>query len=137
MHIDTETLPHCKIEEDQTPFTEYYIIRTPLFRFPEPLSTNNLESSIVLFGENNFKEQLTMLHNIINNYEEHELLENYQEEAFDRKAILDLIDFYFEKNKDIQRPWEKYNEHYSEKDYLDVMIAKRAGNLCYAAYKNS
>lgn len=136
MYIDTETLPHCRIEEDQTPMTEYYIIHTPLFRFPEALGSN-LEDSIVLFGENNFKEQLTMLHNIITNYEEHSLLVNYQEQEFDRKALLELINFYFKKNKNIQTPWEKYEYYYTEKDYLDEMTNERREKLYYAAYKNS
>ncbi|AWK05289.1 hypothetical protein HYN56_14010 [Flavobacterium crocinum] len=136
MHIDTQTLPHCKIEEDETPRTEYYVIYTPIFSFPEALGSN-LENSIVLFGENNFKEQLLILHNIINNHEEHELLKNYQDEDFDRKAILELINFYFEKNKNIETPWDKYYYYLSEKDYFYKMTDERGENLYYGEYKNS
>ncbi|SDI13621.1 hypothetical protein [Chryseobacterium jejuense] len=129
-YIDIETIPNCKIEEDKFEWGEPYDIHTPIFIFKK-FSTSKLENSIILFGENNFKQQLLSLYNVIINHEESEKLENYTGDEFDRKAILELINSFIKKNESLIAPWEKYHIGLAEYDYVSYSERQTQESLCY------
>lgn len=129
-YIDIETIPNCKIEEDKFEWGEPYDIQTPIFIFKKN-STSKLENSIILFGENNFKQQLLSLYNVITNHEESEKLENYTGEEFDRKTILELINSFIKKNESLIAPWEKYQLLFTEYDYIEYCEKQLQESLCY------
>ncbi|WP_288376290.1 hypothetical protein [uncultured Chryseobacterium sp.] len=133
-YIDDNTLPNCKIEVKKFEWGEPYKIYTPIFNFTN-LSDSKLENSIKLFGENNFKQQLLLMYNVINNYEELEKLENYKGEKFSRKSILELINFYLKKNENLITPWEKYDVGLSENDYIKYIEEKLSEALYYVKVK--
>ncbi|QYS89459.1 hypothetical protein [Flavobacterium davisii] len=97
-YIDKDAVPNCKIEEKKFEWGEPYNIYTPIFNLID-LSSSRLENSIKLFGENNFKHQLLLMYNTINNYDEFEKIVNYGGEQFNRNAILELINSYLKKMK--------------------------------------
>ena len=129
-YIDDSTVPQCKIEEKKFEWGEPYIVYTPIFCFPDLLNTR-LENSIILFGENNFKHQLLMLYNTINNGEEFERLTNYQGEEINRKSLLELINTYLTKNTTLTAPWEKYDIGLTEHDYIKYIEEKLGKSLYY------
>ncbi|CAI8876707.1 hypothetical protein [Chryseobacterium sp. IT-36CA2] len=134
-YIDDSTVPSCKIEEKKFEWGEPYELYTPIFNFAD-LSDSKLENSIKLFGKNNFKQQLLLIYNIINNYEEFENIENYNGELFEREEILNLIKFYINRNENLISPWEKYDIGLKEYDfikYLDEKLEK----LNYVKLKDS
>ncbi|MFZ4927555.1 hypothetical protein [Chryseobacterium sp. Mn2064] len=129
-YIDIETIPHCKIEEKKFDWGEPYSIHTPIFILNKT-SVSELENSIILFGENNFKQQLSSLYNVIVNHEEFERLENYIGEEFNRKEILELINSFIQKNKGLMSPWEKYDIGLTEYDYIRYVEEQLKKSLCY------
>ncbi|NML72083.1 hypothetical protein HHL23_20150 [Chryseobacterium sp. RP-3-3] len=129
-YIDKETIPRCKIEDKEFEWGEPYKIYTPIFYFID-LSSSKLENSIKLFGENNFKQQLLLMYNVINNYEEFEKLVNYGGEEFNRKIILELINSYMKENENIIAPWEKYDIGLIENDYMKYIEEKLGETLYY------
>ena len=134
-YIDDSTVPNCKIEEKKFEWGEPYELYTPIFNLTD-LSDSKLENSIKLFGKNNFKQQLLLIYNIINNCEEFENIENYNGESFKREEILSLIKFYLNRNENLISPWEKYDIGLKEYDfikYLDEKLEK----LNYVKLKDS
>ncbi|MCS4302468.1 hypothetical protein [Chryseobacterium sp. BIGb0232] len=129
-YIDTETMPHCKIEEKKFEWGEPYEMQTPVFIFKK-FSASKLENSIILFGENNFKQQLLSLFNVIINHEEFERIENYSGEQFDRKTILELINSFIKKTESLVAPWEKYRLGFTEYDYVGYIEEQGQESLCY------
>lgn len=129
-YIDIETIPHCKIEEKKFEWGEPYEIQTPIFILKK-ISTSKLENSIILFGENNFKQQLMSLYNVIINHEESEKIENYTGEEFNREAILNLINSFIRKNAGFVTPWEKYQLLLTEYDYIEYCEKQLQESLCY------
>ncbi|MFK7033401.1 hypothetical protein [Flavobacterium oreochromis] len=134
IYIDKDTVPSCKIEEKKFEWGEPYNIYMPIFNLID-LSSSRLENSIKLFGENNFKQQLLLIYNTINNFEEFEKLENYGGEEFNRKDILELINSYLKKNQNLVAPWYKYNIGLDENDYLKYVEEETQDSLCYVSYK--
>ncbi|OOV17647.1 hypothetical protein [Flavobacterium sp. LM4] len=90
-NIDFETNPICKIEEKKFDWGEPYNIYTPIFKTNIEHNLSLLEFSIELFGKNNLKKQLTLLHNKLTNHEELSSVENLNEEIFNREHLIDLI----------------------------------------------
>ncbi|MEJ5106428.1 hypothetical protein [Chryseobacterium sp. MYb328] len=129
-YIDTETIPHCKIEEKKFEWGEPYEMQTPVFIFKK-FSASKLENSIILFGENNFKQQLLSLFNVIINHEEFERVENYSGEQFDRKTIVELINSFIKKTESLVAPWEKYQLGFTEYDYVGYIEEQVQESLCY------
>lgn len=129
-YIDIETIPQCKIEEEKFEWGEPYDVHTPIFIFKK-FSASKLENSIILFGENNFKQQLLSLYNVIINHEEFERIENYTGEEFDRKAIIELIYSFIKKNEGLVAPWEKYHTGFTEYDYISYSEGQLQESLCY------
>ncbi|MGH1515989.1 hypothetical protein [Chryseobacterium sp. JK1] len=129
-YIDIETLPHCKIEEKKFDWGEPYSVQTAIFILKK-FSSSQLENSIIFFGENNFKQQLLSLYNVINNHEEFERLENYMGEEFSRKTVLELIDSFIKKNEKIAAPWGKYDIGFTEYDYIKYAEEQLKESLYY------
>ena len=128
-YIDTSTIPNCKIEEKRFEWGEPYKIYSPIFYLTSQ-STSKLKNSIILFGENNFKKQLLMIYNVLNNYDEFDKIESYEEkEDFNREEILALIIFYINKNENLMAPWEKYEIGLNEDDYFTYFKEKITDNL--------
>ncbi|WP_300979368.1 hypothetical protein [Flavobacterium sp.] len=134
IYIDKDTVPSCKIEEKKFGWGEPYNVYMPIFNLID-LSSSRLENSIKLFGENNFMQQLLLIFNTINNFEEFEKLENYGGEEFNRKNILELINSYLKKNQNLVTPWDKYNIGLDENDYLKYVEEEIQDSLCYVSYK--
>ncbi|MET3047345.1 hypothetical protein [Flavobacterium covae] len=133
-YIDNDTVPNCKIEGKKFEWGEPYNIYTPIFNLID-LSSSRLENSIKLFGENNFKHQLLLMYNTINNYDEFEKIVNYGGEQFNRNAILELINSYLKKNENLVSPWDKYNIGLDENDYLRYIEGEIQDKLYYIADK--
>ncbi|REC60064.1 hypothetical protein DRF65_23020 [Chryseobacterium pennae] len=129
-YIDTETMPHCKIEEKKFEWGEPYEMQTPVFILKK-FSASKLENSIILFGKNNFKQQLLSLFNVIINHEEFERIENYSGEQFDRKTIVELINSFIKKTESLVAPWEKYRLGFTEYDYVGYIEEQGQESLCY------
>lgn len=120
-NIDFETRPICKIEEKKFDWGEPYNIYTPIFKTDIEQSLSSLEFSIELFGNNNFKKQLTLLHNKLINYEEFSSIENLNEEIFNREYLINLINKYVIINDKYNAPWIKYNLSVTELDYINLL----------------
>ncbi|BAP31405.1 uncharacterized protein CHSO_2368 [Chryseobacterium sp. StRB126] len=129
-YIDIETIPNCKIEEGKFEWGEPYQDYTPVFILKR-FSSSKLENSIIIFGENNCKQQLLSLYNVIINHEELERIENYTEEELSRKALLELINFYINKNENLLAPWDKYTIGLMEYDYIEYIEKQLKDCFCY------
>jgi hypothetical protein len=133
-YIDKSTIPFCHVQEKKFDWGEPYTTYNPIFKISPISEEFSLEDSIIILGENNFKNQLLLLHNAINNYEEFDRIENYYGETFNREKILKLIDFYIKKNEDYLAPWEKYNNGVMEFDYIDIMESETKKKINYCKY---
>jgi hypothetical protein len=133
-YIDKSTIPFCHVQKKKFDWGESYTTYNPIFKISPISEEFSLEDSIIILGENNFKKQLLLLHNAINNYEEFDRVENYYGETFNREKILKLIDFYIKKNKDYLAPWEKYNNGVMEFDYIDIMESETKKKINYCKY---
>lgn len=133
-YIDKSTIPFCHVQEKKFDWGEPYTTYNPIFKISPISEEFSLEDSIIILGENNFKKQLLLLHNAINNYEEFDRIENYYGETFNREKILKLIDFYIKKNEDYLAPWEKYNNGVMEFDYIDIMESETKKKINYCKY---
>ena len=133
-HIDKSTIPFCHLQEKKFDWGESYTTYNPIFKISPISEEFSLEDSIIILGENNFKNQLLLLHNAINNYEEFDRIENYYGETFNREKILKLIDFYIKKNEDYLAPWEKYNNGVMEFDYIDIIESETKKKINYCKY---
>lgn len=133
-YIDKSTIPFCHVQEKKFDWGESYTTYNPIFKISPISEEFSLEDSIIILGENNFKNQLLLLHNAINNYEEFDRIENYYGETFNREKILKLIDFYIKKNEDYLAPWEKYNNGVMEFDYIDIMESETKKKINYCKY---
>jgi hypothetical protein len=120
-NIDFETNPICKIEEKKFDWGEPYNIYTPIFKTNIEHNLSLLEFSIELFGKNNFKKQLTLLHNKLTNHEELSSVENLNEEIFNRDHLIDLINKYIIINDKYTTPWVKYSLSITEIDYINLL----------------
>ncbi|GET46532.1 hypothetical protein RCZ01_18340 [Capnocytophaga felis] len=119
--IDRETLPFCLIKEKSFEWGEIYQEYIPIFQVFFSNENLSLEESILFLGENNFKQQLRSLHNVIVNNEEFERIENYCGEEFNRAHIISKINFYIEKNENLISPWEKYDLGLQEIDFINMI----------------
>jgi hypothetical protein len=133
-YIDKSTIPFCHVQEKKFDWGEPYTAYNPIFKISPISEEFSLEDSIIILGENNFKNQLLLLHNAINNYEEFDRIENYYGETFNREKILKLIDFYIKKNEDYLAPWEKYNNGVMEFDFIDIMESETKKKINYCKY---
>lgn len=133
-YIDKSTIPFCHVQEKKFDWGEPYTAYNPIFKISPISEEFSLEDSIIILGENNFKNQLLLLHNAINNYEDFDRIENYYGETFNREKILKLIDFYIKKNEDYLAPWEKYNNGVMEFDYIDIMESETKKKINYCKY---
>lgn len=121
INIDRQTIPFCLIKEKTMEWGEVYNEYNPMFITILTEKNLSLKESIIFFGENNFKNQLSNIHNILLNFEEKERICNFDNEIFDRTEMLNLIIFYIEKNKNIVSPWEKYDIGLCEEDYIEIV----------------
>ncbi|MFC0781200.1 hypothetical protein [Flavobacterium sp. HJSW_4] len=133
--IDESTVPFCKLEHEKFDWGEPYTHYDPIFKISPTNRVLTLEDSIVIFGENNFKEQLTSLYNVIVNYEEFDRIVNYNEEKFDRNKILELIDFYIKENEGKLTPWEKYHLYTYELFYISYIEEKANRKIHFVNWK--
>lgn len=121
INIDRQTIPFCLIKEKTMEWGEIYYEYNPMFITILTEKNLSLKESIIFFGENNFKNQLSDIYNILLNFEEKERICNFDNEDFDRAEMLNLINFYIEKNKNIVSPWEKYDIGLCEEDYIQIV----------------
>lgn len=121
INIDRQTTPFCLIKEKTMEWGETYNEYNPMFITILTEKNLSLKESIIFLGENNFKNQLANIHNILLNFEEKERICNFDNEMFDRAEMLNLIDFYIEKNKYHVSPWEKYDIGLCEEDYIEIV----------------
>ncbi|WP_264529645.1 hypothetical protein [Flavobacterium sp. N502540] len=120
-NIDFDTNPICNIREEKFDWGEPYNIYTPIFKTDIEGNLSLLEFSIELFGKNNFKKQLLLLHNKLANYEEFNSIENLNEEISNREHLLDLINKYIVINNECITPWVKYSLSITETDYINLL----------------
>jgi hypothetical protein len=118
-NIDKSTVPFCLVEERKFDWGEPYTTHHPIFKITPTSEEFSLEDSVIILGENNFKQQLLALHNVINNYEEFGRIINYKGEEFDRVKTLELINFYIRENENYVAPWDKYYDGIGESFYLE------------------
>lgn len=133
-YIDESTIPFCIVKEKKFEWGEPYKTYNPIFKISPINEEFSLEDSIIIFGENNFKEQLLLLYNAINNYEEFDRIEYYNGETFNREEILKLIDFYLKKNENYPAPWEKYQSGVIEFDYIAIIESEAQKKINYCKH---
>lgn len=132
--LDTSTKPFCRIVTKYFDWGQSYEIFEPIFETNIVIGSSNFEKSLHFFGENNFKQQLNLLHNIILNKDYYNL-ENLNEVIVDNDATLKLIENYIISNDEFRSPWEKYSTLLSENDFIMLLIDELNFVLCYATVK--
>lgn len=133
-YIDKSTIPFCIVHEKKFDWGEPYTTYEPIFKISPISEEFSLEDSIIIFGENNFKNQLLLLYNAVNNYEEFDRIEHYNGETFNRQEILKLINFYIKKNENYLAPWEKYGSGLIESDYIAILESEAQKKINYCKH---
>lgn len=140
--IDKETTPNCRIEERVTEWKERQVWVISIFDLtPIENKSYGLETTINLYGINNFKTQLNNLYNKLLNHEEENEIENYEGKLSlkDREKILNKILYFIDSNKNKITPWEKYNNlmPYPEEEWEIIELEKVCGiKLMKTTYNN-
>lgn len=119
IYIDRDTVPYCYIEERKFEWGEPYEVVTPIFNLCINPDLSDMEFTIEVLGQNNFRDNLEKLFNILVNKEENYRIESFTALIEKREYLLNLIEGFLNSNTSNIAPWIFYRELFTEKDYLE------------------
>ncbi|OJV53591.1 MAG: hypothetical protein BGO31_01640 [Bacteroidetes bacterium 43-16] len=132
-YIDKTSLPHCYVVEKKFEWGEPYTSIKPIFNVGADPGLSDIEFTIELLGQNNFKAILAKLYNILLNHEEQQRLDHFEGPVTDRSLLLEKINTYLAENAPYKSPWEEEDEYGQEYEllYLEIIETELQRNLCY------
>lgn len=121
MKIDSTTFPKCRIDEKRFSWGEPYTTITPIFDMNISEQLSDLEFCIELYIKNNFRNQLLGFYNVLTNCEENDRIEHFKGTISNilRKNLLSKIKLFLDSPEKLT-PWKKYDEIFTELDYLHL-----------------
>lgn len=130
-YIDKSVFPYCFITEKKFEWGEPYNEIRPIFNLCADPELSDIAITIEILGQNNFKEHLAKLYNILLNREEYERISATMEPVGNREQLLENINRFQEKHTQDIAPWEDEFNVFDETFYLKKIEAELERALLY------
>ncbi|MBL7706573.1 MAG: hypothetical protein JNM21_13595 [Taibaiella sp.] len=130
-YIDKSIVPHCFVTEKKFEWGEPYDDIRPIFNLYTDPELSDIAFTIEILGQNNFKEHLAKLYNILLNREEHERISATMEPVSNRQQLLERINHFLEEQAQNSAPWEDAFSALDEAFYLRAIEGELGRRLVY------